>query len=278
MMFLWILGALVGVFLLWNLSGYWKYRRRERMDKNEIGAYLSRGDSLVEAIEKAFGNLNAEMDLRLQNSTIRKVAEKISDFQSIMPVENVVEIYSTCMSRYVFQTETVKNPTGVSDEQILYAIEKVELIEQNGYFVVAADRTDIEKKYPSRTSLKTKYLTLYTYLLLPLGILVDAGHFFGYIRESLFFYAIIQAAFVLGMISLVYGLHARRLWAWRLNWGVLVVVFMAKVFAASFNGDGDFVAGGFIGAAIGSTMVFYLHYIYFTKRKSLFSSRREVES
>jgi len=138
-------------FVLWVVLGFLKYKNRERMDKNEIYSYLSEGDSLFDAIKKAFSNLNEFSDLKLDQSTIEIVSSRIAELQKKMNVDNVVEIYATFIHRYIFDAGRRMKPTSLSDKKILFALESLGLNERNGYFVIKPDKgEDFDKKYPDK--------------------------------------------------------------------------------------------------------------------------------
>ncbi len=65
-----------------------------------------------------------------------------------MGTDNVVEIYSTFIHRYIFRDGRLKNPKNLSDQKILYALETLEFNERNGYFVIKPDKDDdFDNKY-----------------------------------------------------------------------------------------------------------------------------------
>jgi len=153
MNFLTIITVLIVGFLLWffvsTIWAFFKYKIKERMDKNEIGSYLLEGFPLATAIEKAFSNLNKYHNLGLQSSTIERVSNGIAELEKTMDTNNVVEIYSTFVYRYIFRDGRMKKPTNLSDQKIIYALETLNFNERNGYFVVKPDQDeDFDKKYP----------------------------------------------------------------------------------------------------------------------------------
>jgi len=106
---------------------------------------------LKQSLQKAFSNLNKIQNLGLQNSTINRVSTKIANLVNIMNIDNVIEIYSTFVYRYIFENGRVKKPTNLSDQKIIYAVETLEFNELNGYFVLKPDTgDDLDKKYSRR--------------------------------------------------------------------------------------------------------------------------------
>lgn len=137
------------IFFLWIVWGFIKYKSKERMDKNEIYSYLHDGLSLEEALKKAFSNLNKYQTLGLRDSTIDKVSAGIAHLSKTMDTDNVIEIYSTFIHRYIYRDGRVKKPTNLSDQKIIYALEALDFNERNGYFVIKPDKDDdFDKKYP----------------------------------------------------------------------------------------------------------------------------------
>jgi len=146
---LFIIIILAVCFFLWVVWGFIKYKSKERMDKNEIYSYLRDGLDLEHALQKAFFNLNKFQNLGLQESTLNRVSEKIASLTNTMDTDNVVEIYSTFIHRYIFRDGQLKNPNNLSDQKILFALETLKFNERNGYFVIMPDKDDeFDNKYP----------------------------------------------------------------------------------------------------------------------------------
>lgn len=147
---LFIILSVVVIFIVWNIWSFLKYKKNEAKNKMTIQRYLSNGLTLDKALGKAFSDLNENLKLGLSSSTITIVAEKVADLNKMMGVDNVVEIYSTFIHRYIFRC-TRKKSRSVSDTKIIYAIENMEIDERNGYFVIKPDtEKDFDKKYPNK--------------------------------------------------------------------------------------------------------------------------------
>ena len=143
------IAILIVVFFLWIVWGFIKYKNKERTDKNEVYSYLRDGLSLEEALRTAFSNLNKYQSIGLHNSTINKVSSGIAGLAKKMDTDNVIEIYSTFIHRYIYKDGRTKKPTNLSDEKIIYALETLDFNERNGYFVIKSDKDDdFDKKYP----------------------------------------------------------------------------------------------------------------------------------
>ncbi len=141
--------VLVSMFLLFNLLSFFKYKRQEKMDKNEVGSYLIEGLSFEASIDRAFSNLNKYQNTGLSSLTIEKVITKISELQNIMTTDNAVEIYSTFVWRYIYRNGKNKKPKNLSEQKIIYALESLDFNEKNGYFILKSDKDEeIAKKYP----------------------------------------------------------------------------------------------------------------------------------
>ena len=153
MSFITTIAILIAGFFIWffisSVWAFFKYKTKERFDKNEIGSYLSEGFSLQKAIEKAFSNLNKFDNLGLHQTTIERVSSEIASLEKRMNASNVVEIYSTFIHRYIFRNGSRKKPKNLSDRKIIYALETLDFDERNGYFLMRADKDeDFDKKYP----------------------------------------------------------------------------------------------------------------------------------
>ena len=123
--------------------------------------------------------------------------------------------------------------------------------------------------------LKTKWLSFWTYFVLPIvGIY---GIFMAFTFDYLF-----------GLIGLIgailatvnaWGLHYRKMWAWKLIWYPLLwgfavnVVFVAwRVYLKLIYGyEGNFRLGTVIWSFIFTLIWTWLNYIYWKKRKNLFT-------
>ncbi len=145
-----ITSILIIGLLLWAIWGFFKYKLRERGDKNEIYSYIREGSSLQTAIQKTFSNLNEFSDLGLSDSTVKSVSEGIAKLQKTgMSINNAIEIYSTFVYRYIFNDGRDKKPKKLSEQKIIYALSSLEFQERNGYFVIKPDSgEDFNKKYP----------------------------------------------------------------------------------------------------------------------------------
>jgi len=139
--------AVIG-FILWQFIGFSKYKRLEAQDKQKVMHYIQSGLNLSEAIEKVFLDLSICMPSKLNPETISTVSQKLAALQSMMSVDNVIEIYSTFIYRYICRNSS--NPhSNVKDEQVLYAAESMEFDQLNGYFTLRADKgNDFSNKYP----------------------------------------------------------------------------------------------------------------------------------
>ncbi|MCK9573636.1 MAG: hypothetical protein M0R20_04485 [Candidatus Omnitrophica bacterium] len=147
---LFIIIILATGFFIWVAWGFIKYKSKERMDKNEIYSYLRDGLSLEYALRKTFSNLNKFQNLGLQELTLNRVSEKIAGLINKTDMDNVIEIYSDFIHRYIFRGGQLKNPQSLSDQKILYALESMEFNERNGYFVIKPDKNDdFDNKYPN---------------------------------------------------------------------------------------------------------------------------------
>lgn len=125
------------------------------------------------------------------------------------------------------------------------------------------------------TEFSTRWLKFYTYVFLPFTMLtsfvptlaqydrlIEAGYK-AELSPLTFVPIVIWDIFI---CFVIYGLHKRRLWGWTCNW-----IFMAMMILSSpMNFQKSF--GAYIVAIILLSLIFFLpNYIYFKKRRSLFS-------
>ena len=127
------------------------YRRQESRDKIKITLLLKDGLDLAGAINTVFSKLNDTLPQKLSEETVSAFVRRISSLENRMDPENVIEIYSTFIYRYICRNSLQPHPN-VSDANVLYALEHLSLEERNGYFVLKADKDeDFERKYPKKT-------------------------------------------------------------------------------------------------------------------------------
>lgn len=144
-----IIVAPILAFLLWTVYGFIKYKRNEGEAKKIIYQCISEGMSLEKAVLLTFSNLNESHKLGLSADIINEVAQKISGLTTKMDLDNAIEIYATFLHRYILEMDSLKTSTGVSDAQVLYAIESTEFNERSGYFVLKSDHGEKDDpKYP----------------------------------------------------------------------------------------------------------------------------------
>ena len=203
-----------------------RYKKQEARDKKEISGYLRQGmpleqtipwgvstkESIAWAIQKAFKGVNDKFQLNLDPHTINAVAQKIADLTNIMTVDNAIEIYSYFVNAYIFSFGRVKTPRGVSDQQVLYAVSNLNLVERDGYYVIGRDSwEDLYKKRPvrehwHRSSIIERYEKIPEWLrwilFFPLGMA------FSFAIGWLMALGHLDPSGVIGMIGFLFALHA----------------------------------------------------------------------
>lgn len=139
--------AIIG-FIVWTVLSFVRYKKQESEDKTRISSCLASGANLLRAIETVFTELNTSLPKKLSNSTVSTVAKNISSLEDKMDIENVIEIYSTFVHRYICRNSTRPSPN-VTDDTVLYAVQNMVFNQKNGYFVLKPDSDEeINKKYP----------------------------------------------------------------------------------------------------------------------------------
>ncbi|KKS39530.1 hypothetical protein A3H03_02815 [Candidatus Kuenenbacteria bacterium RIFCSPLOWO2_12_FULL_42_13] len=169
-----LISLFIGFFLcffFWCVYGFIKHKQTIRMDKNEIYSYLNGGLSLKEALKKAFFNLNKYEALGLSDLTVDSVSRKLAGLSIKMDNENIVEIYSDFVYRYIYRQRNgrLKKPIDVSDEKVIYALDTLDINGRNGYFVIKPDKgEEIDKKYPTQSRnkiIKIRYVWAILFLI-----------------------------------------------------------------------------------------------------------------
>lgn len=120
------------------------------------------------------------------------------------------------------------------------------------------------------SSLGTKWLTFWNLFSLPVGGLVSLLVSIGTPALAIIFAPIAILQFVVA-----YGLVYRRLWAWQWNWGLLVLTWISGAIPLplpSASIDVGWLLEMFvIRALFGGLFWMWPNYIYWMKRKALFS-------
>lgn len=138
---------------------------------------------------------------------------------------------------------------------------------------------DNEYKVDIEKSLKIKWLKLWNYFILPLLCVI---HFYSIITISNLLSSIINAIFIIVYLVIIFGLHHRRIVAWRINLIVLFIQYFNGVFYAvssktyyerllgiESNFTQNFIKQ--IPTALIFAAIWLLpQYIYWKKRKGLF--------
>jgi hypothetical protein len=148
MNFIIIIAILITGLITYIIWEFIKYRNKNKLFENEVYSHINNGLSLEDALKLSFIRLNNSQNFGLSDSTIIKVCDKIVDLEKRMNTENVVEIYSSFINRYIYKSGKITNPKNISDKKIIYAIENLNLHNGNGYFVIWNDKPeDLNKKH-----------------------------------------------------------------------------------------------------------------------------------
>ena len=112
----------------------------------------------------------------------------------------------------------------------------------------------------------TKWLKFWNYFSLPvggiLGLLISLGD------PALW---IILVPISILQFIVAYGLHYRRLWAWQWNWVLVVITYITMSIPRVYSNGGDFIIQFVIQAVIGGLIWMWPNYVYWKKRRDLFS-------
>jgi hypothetical protein len=116
--------------------------------------------------------------------------------------------------------------------------------------------------------LGTKWLKFWNYFSLPvgsvLGLLMSLG-----MSTSIIMVPMSILDFVVAC-----GLHYRKLWAWKWNWVIIVISYISLIIptpAPWSQGDADLVLQFVTKFVVGSLFWMWPNYVYWQKRKGLFT-------
>jgi len=75
----------------------------------------------------------------------------------------------------------------------------------------------------------------------------------------------------------IYGLHRRKLWAWQWNWIVISIAYVGMLVPMFPNTSsiGDMFMQFVVRLFVGSLIWMWPNYVYWKKRKNLFSNQTE---
>jgi lysylphosphatidylglycerol synthetase-like protein (DUF2156 family) len=145
-----------------------------------------------------------------------------------------------------------------------------EELKRRGIETVDEEKLKELKSVSDLSNIPVKWLTFYTYFLLPIGVLRSIIEAFRALGKSAYFpygdvvmfVTILLSIFI---VAVIVGLHKRRLWGWKLNWVLLILNSLMAPF-----GMAQSIGYYLIFLALVSVVYFWPHYIYFRKRRRLF--------
>lgn len=133
------------------------------------------------------------------------------------------------------------------------------------------------------SKLGTKWLKFWTYFILPIGGIVDL---IIELQMSIGILAlgVIMIPLTILKFTVAYGLHYRRLWGWQWNWILVIIIYIAILIpkptpgtyddSADLNLIGQFV----VNLIMGSLIWMWPNYVYWKKRRLLFSTEPTPET
>ncbi len=125
--------------------------------------------------------------------------------------------------------------------------------------------------------LPMRWFFFYTYIRIPLGLLLMAFHVFlswygmslARVRTEhtmLVVMIVFEVFLFVLLLALLIGLHKRKRWGWNLNWAVLVVEVLSRALL-HISSPGKFI----VVLAVFTLLWFLPNAIYFWKRRFLFT-------
>ena len=148
-------------------------------------------------------------------------------------------------------------------------IAKEELKKRNIKEDIINDKKEEIIKKP--VELPVRWLKFYTYFRLPLVLIFTIISTGAYLQLPIdemarVIFIAVTAIFAILIILVFIGLHKKRLWGWKLNW----VFISFEIVLSAFGRAEDGVTFG-IFLSIAALIWFLPNYIYFNKRRLLFS-------
>ena len=121
--------------------------------------------------------------------------------------------------------------------------------------------------------LGTKWLAFWNYVSLPVGGLL--GIVFAILTPE---FGVIVGLVAFFQLTVAYGLHNRRLWAWQWNWVLIVLTGISPAVENALVIPGDFWPRFAVGIVVTGLVWIWPNYVYWRKRQFLFSRRATVQS
>jgi len=189
---------------------------------------------------------------------IEQLKEKIKSYTD----EEIIKIIFIDRDDYVDEVITI-----VEDEYSKRGID-----EETAQSV--SSRLNKQKKTKSnqpQADLGIKWLRFWNYLTLPSGGML--GILYCIVEPDL---SIIYLTYSILLIATVFGLHYRKLWAWRTNWIIIILVFLGNLIPnlSTINPKSENVMMDFIIRLTILTLFWYWpQSVYWRKRKILFENQ-----
>jgi len=126
------------------------------------------------------------------------------------------------------------------------------------------------------------WFRFWTYVYLPVvaasGMLGFFALMHGQVRQGLIV-GLAGFFFLRGVmaLALAWGLHHRRLWAWRLNWLEIGSWYLSAIRFVDADRPSDMLADLGIGIVLISLVWMYPNYIYWKKRRGLFQASEPMD-
>lgn len=209
-------------------------------------------------ITKAFDNLIMQFQInpRTQNIAMRQQEQKTQTSpqpQSQTPFT-------------VIESQTKPSLTTTNQTSARVATPPEPQISMSKGSVASSDNVKIAQ---SSHELGCKWLYFWNYFSLPFGLLTEVVVMFaGGLLLIICLISAILHAFV------IYGLHKRKLWAWKWNWLVVAMSYIVLIIPTQVPGSnldsGALMAQCVAKSILGALLWVWPNYVYWTKRKCLF--------
>ena len=137
----------------WFFIRFQKYKRGENRAKYFIKYHIENGMDVLEAFEMELRYELKINNVDLSENLIIEIAESMAEFTERMTLENVVELYSTFVYRYILRNGRNANLVHIEPQKIRYSLHNLNIKERQGYFSLLLDNPEeIEDKYPEKNT------------------------------------------------------------------------------------------------------------------------------
>ena len=139
--------------------------------------------------------------------------------------------------------------------------------QQSTISMTAGGDVNISPPLTANKDVGLKWLHFWNYVTLPLGTIAEfMSSFSGGIQE------ITSALSAIIHVFVIYGLHKRRMWGWKLNWLVILMSFaiIAMPIQSGSKNQSQLITEGVFRVILAAVFWILPNFVYWRKRRFLF--------